>query len=80
MFSAPLLFLALLMIIDPEGTMRITRQFTLTLRTLESRMQGLLLPGAATRPETAEGRKWPVVAMGLFLAAGAIYVLASVHA
>jgi hypothetical protein len=78
MFSAPLLFIALLMIADPEGAMRLGRQLVSTLRTLEFRVSGLMLPVAA-EPEPAPGRKWPVVAMGIFLAAGAVYVLASVH-
>ena len=77
LFSAPLLGIAILMVTDPEGAARMVRRLGAVLQTMEWRMRGV--PPPDTGEESAPGKKWPVVAMGVLLAAGAIYVLAAVR-
>ena len=80
MFSAPLLFIAVLMIFDPRGTLRMIRSFPSALADLPLRIQGVPVVTQRGVAEASDSKRWPVVAMGVILATGAVFVLASTRA
>lgn len=74
-FTAPLLFIAVLMVIDPEGFVRIIHSLEFTMRTFEQRIHGY--PPQESEPGPVSATVRAVIRFtGVCLAVAAVFPLA----